>query len=377
MKVTLSAHRPFHFAQLANALLPFAGRVRLYSSAPRRFFRGLDEAVELRFTPSPILMASHAFPRLVTGLTLDLDTVLYDQTIASLLPKTDLLFALATRALRSAKAAKRQGARFVLDRACPHVHVQQALLKREADRVGFRFRPQPGWLVDRQVQEYALADAILVPSEYTRRSFPRELQAKLVPAPLLGRIAASTVPRTSINSTFTVGVVGNSPLRKGYLYLLRAWKKLALPNAKLRIRCAGGFDDYPALKSLLRELPNVELIPYIADLGAFYRSLDAFVLPSVDDGFGMALFEAISCGIPAIATSACGASELLANGVDGLIVPPGNEEALAEAILRLYGSQELRRDIGEAGAATVVRVEKLRSYETAIGALARRLATGR
>jgi len=377
MKITLSAHRPFHFAQLANALVPFASRVRLYSSAPKQYFRGLDDSVDLHFAPSPILVASHLFPRLVTGRALDLDIVLYDQTIASLLPKTDLLFALATRALRSARAAKRQGARFVLDRACPHVQVQQALLEREADRVGFCFRPQPSWLVDRQVHEYALADAILVPSEYTRRSFPRELQSKLVLAPLLGRIAASTVARTSSDSTFTVGVVGNSPLRKGYLYLLRAWKKLALPNAKLLIRCAGGFDDYPALKSLLRELPNVELIRYISDLAEFYRSLDAFVLPSVDDGFGMALFEALSCGVPAIATSACGASELLADGIDSLIVPAGDEDALSGAILRLYESKELRISVGEAGAAAVARVQKLRSYETAIGALVRRLATGR
>ena len=375
MKITLSAHRPFHFVQLANALVSPAHSVRLYSSAPRNFFRGLDSGVDLRFTPSPILLASHAFPRLVDGLVLDLDTVLYDQTVAALMPAMDIFFALATRALRSARAAKRHGARFVLDRACPHVHVQQALLAREADQVGFQFRPQPQWLVDRQTEEYAIADAILVPSVYTRSSFPQQLRSKLVLAPLLGKVSGAPASARAARSTFTVGVIGNSPLRKGYLYLLRAWKRLNLSDAQLLIRCAGGFEDYPALRKLLRELPNVKLVPYISDLPAFYRGLDAFVLPSVDDGFGMALFEAMASGVPVVATHACGAAELLTHETDSLLVPPGSEDALAEAILRLYESKELCRGLGEAGAATTVCVQESRVYETAIRDLVARLAS--
>lgn len=375
MKTTLSAHRPFHFVQLANALTSPTNSVSLYSSAPRKYFRGLADSVDLHFTPSPILLASHAFPRLVGASLLDLDTVLYDQTVAWLLPETDIYFGLAMRTLRTAKAAKRRGARFVLDRACPHVSVQQALLAREAEQVGMRFRPQPQWLVDRQLEEYALADAILIPSDYTRRSFPPELQSKLVLAPLLGRIKAAAALPAASQTVFTVGVIGNAPLRKGYLYLLRAWKKLALPNAQLLIRCAGGFTGYPALEKRMRELPNVHLVPYIPDLSAFYQSLDAFVLPSVDDGFGMALFEALSCGVPAIATRACGAAELLTDGVDSLIVAPGDADTLAEAILRLYASKDLRHAIGEAGAATAARILERRGYESAISALMSRLTS--
>lgn len=308
---------------------------------------------------------------------LDLDTVLYDRTVASLIPATDIFFALATRALHSAQAAKRRGAHFVLDRACPHVHVQQALLAREADRGGYQFRPQPKWLVDRQLEEYEVADAILVPSEYTRSSFPQDLQSKLVLAPLLGRISGLPSATRAARSTFTVGVIGNSPLRKGYLYLLRAWKKLALPDAQLLIRCAGGFEDYPALRQLLRELPNVKLVPYISDLSAFYRALDVFVMPSVDDGFGMALFEALASGIPVIATRACGAAELLTDGLDSLLIPPGDEDALAEAILRFYESNDLRHEFGKAGATTALHVQESRVYEAAIRDLVARLATQR
>jgi len=366
MNIALSAHRPFHFAQLANALGQISSHVELYSSAPRRFFRGLDDSVHHHFTPSPILLAKHAFPGLVPESLLELDTLLYDRTVAAILPQTDIFFGLATHCLRSARTAKEHGSLFVLDRTYPHARLQQALLKREADRVGFRFRPQPRWFVNRQLEEYELADAILVPSNYTASSFPEEFQSRLVLAPLLGRTAIPDPAPPPSDPIFTLGVVGNSPLRKGYLYLLRAWKLLALPQAQLLIRCGASFAPYSGLRQLLRELPNVQLLPYISDISSFYRRCNAFVLPSVDDGFGMAIFEALAHGVPTIATNACGASELLNDGVDSLIVQAGSEDDLAEAILHLYQSQELRRTIGLEGAATARRFASSRIYEAAI-----------
>jgi len=195
-------------------------------------------------------------------------------------------------------------------------------------------------------------------------------------APLLGRTAIPDAVTPTSRSVFTLGVVGNSPLRKGYLYLLRAWKRIALSNAQLLIRCGASFEPYPALRQLLRELPNVQMVPYISDMSIFFRRCDAFVMPSVDDGFGMAIFEALAHGIPTIATHACGASELLVDGTDSLIVQAENEDTLAEAILALYESQDLRRSIGLEGAATARRVAASRVYEGAIHDMVMRLTSG-
>jgi glycosyltransferase involved in cell wall biosynthesis len=265
----------------------------------------------------------------------------------------------------------------VLDRACPYCDFQQALVRREAERVGVEFTPQPAWFRDRQLEEYALADAIIVPSTYTARTFPSELQHKLVRAPLLGRTKEAEGPRTERNEVFTVGVVGGSPLRKGYLYLLKAWKKLALPNAKLVIRSGGGFAGFPALEALIKEMPNVELIGYVPDIADFYRRCDVFVLPSVDDGFGMALVEAMSNYVPCVASSNCGASEFITSGRDGIVVEPASEDQLADAILRLYQSEDLRREMGAAAAATARAVAASRQYDLAIDSLMSRLGKGR
>jgi glycosyltransferase involved in cell wall biosynthesis len=166
-----------------------------------------------------------------------------------------------------------------------------------------------------------------------------------------------------------VGIVGGEPRRKGYLYLLRAWKKLALPNAKLLIRSSADFSQYPVLAQLLNELPNVELVRYVPDIRDFYQRCDAFVLSSVDDGFGMALFEAMANGLPCVVTRNCGASELLTDGEDGLIIDARSEEQIAEALLRLYQNEDERVVIARKGRQTVRDITGgagARLYEQAI-----------
>jgi glycosyltransferase involved in cell wall biosynthesis len=162
-------------------------------------------------------------------------------------------------------------------------------------------------------------------------------------------------------------------LRKGYLYLLKAWQKLALPNAKLMIRSGSGFSGYPALDGLVKRMPNVEMVGYVPNMSDFYRQCDVFVLPSVDDGFGMALLEAMSNYVPSIATTNVGASEVVTDGRDGIVVEPANEDQLAGAILRLYESEEFRRAMGIAAAETARNVASTSLYENAIDSLMARL----
>jgi glycosyltransferase involved in cell wall biosynthesis len=172
--------------------------------------------------------------------------------------------------------------------------------------------------------------------------------------------------------TFTVGVVGGHPLRKGYLYLLRAWEKLALPNARLLLRC-GSFHDYPLLETMVKRLGNVEFVGSVPEMAEFYQRCDVFVLPSIDDGFGMALFEAMANGCACITTTNTGASELLTHGSDALIVEPASEEQLATCILTLYESEDLRRTIALAGRSTAASIISSQKYNQGIASLMSRI----
>jgi glycosyltransferase involved in cell wall biosynthesis len=227
------------------------------------------------------------------------------------------------------------------------------MLSEEAKKAGGVFRRHSQWFLERQEEEYEQADFLLMPSNYSRNSYAPHIREKTILAPLCGRTGIRPRTEKPPGSPFVVGVVGGDPLRKGYLYLLRAWKELALPNAQLKIRSGPGYRKYSELARLVDQQPSVSIVPYIPDIGKFYAECDAFILPSVDDGFGMALFEAIASGVPSIATRTTGASELLTHERDMLLIDPFDAEPIKQSLTRLYESPELRERLGLSGQQTV------------------------
>ncbi len=358
MRVIIATGRQAHYQLPANALVRRGSDVTLYTATPHSRMRNFDPSVANRWIPAPVAIFS-AVTHLRTSLVLDeLDSTLFDHWCAKVLEPCELVLGASTSSLATCKAAQRMGATFVLDRACPDIRIQQQMMVEEASKVGGTFRRNSPWFIERQVEEYERADFILSPSDYSRRSFPDHLRKKVVLAPLYGRSKVSPRAVKPLGSTFVLGCVGGQPLRKGYYYLLQAWKQLALPNATLKIRTGDAILEYPVLKQLLNELPNVELIGYIPDISTFYADCDAFILPSVDDGFGMALFEAVANGVPSIATRNCGASELLVGERDCLLIDAFSVEEIKEAVLRLYESNDLRERLSRSGPAAVEALQE-------------------
>ncbi len=358
MNVILATARQAHYQLPANAFARRGCDVSIYTATPRSRLRNFDPRVRNRWIPAPVAIFSAITHTRTPQLLDELDAVLFDCWTASFLGEANLLLGAASSSLASGKAAQRQGATFVLDRACPDIRVQQQMMVEEARKAGGAFRTSSQWFLERQVEEYETADFILSPSDYSRRSYPEHLRKKAVLAPLYGRSKTSPrVPRPA-GSKFVLGVVGGHPLRKGYLYLLQAWKDLALPNAELRIRASDEIHSYPVLHQLLSELPSVTMLGYVPDMSGFYAGCDAFILPSVDDGFGMALFEAMANGVPSIATRNCGASELLVPDRDCLLIDAFSVEQIKEAVLRLYESAALRAQLEVDGPAAIASMQE-------------------
>ncbi len=366
MNVAISVVRPFHATKMANLLRKHSGHVDIWTTAPRRYFQHLDASVDTHFVPAPVELFSRVFKLPLFPAAFQRGIVWWDRMVAAMMPRTDVVIGFATQTLHTGQATRRRGGLFALDRACPHVDFQQNLIAEESAKVGAVFQPEASWFRERQLAEYEVADRILVPSMYTARTFPAHLQPKLLLAPLLGRAQPKGEVRLQRNAPFTVGVLGGNPVRKGYLYLLEAWRRLNLPDARLLIRSSSDFTEYPKLAELLRDTPNIELIEYVPNISEFYARCDLFVLPSMDDGFGMALFEAMANGVPSIATRNCGASELLTDGVDGLVIDAGSVDQMAHAIETLYRDEERRQAIARAGQAAVERISGSTLYEDAL-----------
>jgi len=150
----------------------------------------------------------------------------------------------------------------------------------------------------------------------------------------------------------TVLFAGRPFKNKGGLVLLSAMSRVRqlIPDAHLVVVGADGPSDKDV--TYAGWIPNTEIT-------AYYQKATVFTLPTLHAG-GLVLLEAMTHGLPCVGTNTEAVAEIIADGETGFLVPPGNDEALAECLIRLLRDPELRRRMGNAGRA---RVEKHFSWQ--------------
>jgi glycosyltransferase involved in cell wall biosynthesis len=172
----------------------------------------------------------------------------------------------------------------------------------------------------------------------------------------LARFKAAPGERANrLNSTIVILFSGQLIERKGVDLLLRAFIRIAhrLPTLELHMLGTG-----PALETLRKLIPpdlscRIHFLGFKqpAVLPAIFATADIFVLPSRHDGWGVVVNEALGSGLPIIVSDRVGARDLVDDGRNGLITPAGDIEELADALLRLGQSAEMRRSFAAASAA--------------------------
>jgi lipopolysaccharide/colanic/teichoic acid biosynthesis glycosyltransferase len=148
-----------------------------------------------------------------------------------------------------------------------------------------------------------------------------------------------------------VGIVGRLVAEKGYLELFEAMDRLDERYVLLAI----GPEDPDKADALTTQAlgsaaqRGVRFLGMRADMEHLYAGLDIFVLPSHREGFPRAAMEAAAMGLPIVASDVRGCREVVDHGVNGLLVPVDDPDALAEAISRLGADASLRATMGRAG----------------------------
>jgi glycosyltransferase involved in cell wall biosynthesis len=139
---------------------------------------------------------------------------------------------------------------------------------------------------------------------------------------------------------------------KGHIVLLRAFAAARREVPELELDVAGRGPLEPALRALARELGVADAVRFLGHVtpiqGAIERAA-VVVVPSMGEGFGMVALEAMERARPVVAASIGGLGEIVRDGVTGLLVPPGEAEPLAAAIVRVASDPELGRKMGAAG----------------------------
>jgi glycosyltransferase involved in cell wall biosynthesis len=155
---------------------------------------------------------------------------------------------------------------------------------------------------------------------------------------------------------FAFLLVGNDWRKKGLFPLLEALALLAdLPVVLL---VAGSDETRPYREPIerLNLTGRVRYLPLRGDVAYYYAAADAYVGPSLEDTFALPPAEAMACGLPVITTSTNGTSEIMTDGVDGLILrDPNDAQTLAAQMRALCEDSDLRKRLGEQAAQTARR----------------------
>lgn len=350
MRVNIIVGVRFQASQLAKILLKHKIDTHVYSSSPVSKWK-LDEGDKYRVHFIPLF--ANIFTA-ITKLSLpsfirEFSVQVFDFLASILMRKSDIVHVWSSFGLYSMKKAKKNGSIVFVEKSCPHPIFQNKLLDEEALYLEIERKTYSDSFTKRAIKEFELADKIVVCSNYTLNTF----LAEGISVDKLFNVAldANFVPKRTYNRNhnkkeLVIGMVGGSIIRKGFIYLLQAWKLLETSNKKLLLKASkNDLMQVEKIWSLIEGDDTIEIIGYLDDMEDFYERCDLFVLPSIDEGFGMVVFEALGCSLPVIITKNVGAGDFITDSKEGFIIEIRNVEQIKEKIELLDEDRNLLKSM--------------------------------
>jgi glycosyltransferase involved in cell wall biosynthesis len=289
----------------------------------------------------------------------------------------DLFHSWSGDCLRSLRVAKQRGIPSIVE--IPTWHRDGGKRKTDrpkADDLASTRRGLERWkarlLLERKrfIEEYQLADLLLVLSEraantFRVRGFPEEKLYYLPRGVDVERFKPGDRP-----SKFRAVFAGALIKRKGIQHVLEAWHRLNLPDSELWLVGHVHDEAKPFLKEFWRD--NIRVVGFVRDPEDYLNQGTIHVFPSQWEGSAKVTYEAAACALPQITTREAG--DVVRDGVEGIIVKPGNVDAIAAALQHLHRHPEIVQQMGGAARRRVVenftwdhfRTRLLGAYEMAM-----------
>ena len=346
-RVVLTTHGRFHSFDLAEQLQRVGFLKAIYTPYPKFKLRNTDVDPRLIrsfpfFTALQRLVAGRPVPAIVKQKLQYYGGPAIDLYAKLTRPDCNLVMALSGGGLESGRDVQRRGGRYICDRGSTHLRYQMQLLGEEYERAGIPFMPVLEETILREEAEYEAADAITVPSRFALESFVASgidrTKLHKIPYGVDLRRFTPTAPR---DPGFRILFVGQLGVRKGIGYLLEAFRRADLPGAKLIL--AGPRNAETEILLGKESLDDVELVGVLnrEQVAIEMSRASVMVIPSIEEGLAMVQGQALACGCPVIATTNSGAEDLFSHGVEGLIVPIRDPDAIASALTKLREDRAL------------------------------------
>lgn len=326
----------FHADLMAEALVKAGHDVRLFTTYPAFKFPTIDaNRIQNFLWPEIIFRTASRVGAELLGDRYKITA--FGRRLAFHLQSThrhsDLFISWSSFGLEAMRLAHAKAR--ILIRDSSHILFQSKILEEEYQRLGLKYQ-QRNFCIERELEEYELADTIVVLSEFAKRTFvDRGVASDKLKILRLGVNTEIFKPNLHFSPSLPVRVVffGTLGVRKGVHTLLEATRDFS--QAVLRLTLIGPLErDF---KPILRRYYHAEVCPSMSHtkLSDFIRSMHVYAMPTLEDGFSNTLVQAMSCGLVPVVTPNCGAAEYIRDGENGLLVPVGDVSALTRVFHRL------------------------------------------
>ncbi|MEE2998026.1 MAG: glycosyltransferase family 4 protein [Pseudomonadota bacterium] len=351
MKVEVAVHGRFHAFDLAKGLYRKGHLGTLHTTYPSFAVRRVT-GVGLTLNCAPHLevirrLAQRSTRQDVTDFILER----FGRFVARNLGRsgTDLLVGWSSVTLEAIPVARDKGMAVVVDRGASHIVHQDNILTMAYQELDLEFPGISRRVIGREMKEYLAADKIIVPSTVAANSF---VDHGIAPEKLaVVRLGVDTerfrpVARSSRSGKPRILFVGSIGIQKGTPRLLQSFAPLSR-QAELHLvgpveqEFARALEGLPTDGVTFRGPVAKHKIPKI------YTEADIFCLPSVHEGFGMVVLEAMAAGLPVVVSDQVGAADVINNGESGYVFPVASGEALTEILAGLICNPKLRQEIGQ------------------------------
>lgn len=191
-----------------------------------------------------------------------------------------------------------------------------------------------------------------VKSELLQRSGLPASMVRVIHSGVVDPNGEETLPVLDPGHVPVVGTAGPLEATKGHPYFLGAARRVLATRPDVQFLVAGAGPEETNLRRLSRDLDisdHVTFIPNLSDFSTSLAAMDIFCLPSLRQGLGTIMLDAMALARPVIATGVGGVYSAVRDGETGLVVPPSNSVRLAERILELLNDPVRARSIGESG----------------------------